>query len=188
MVAFATAAELGKRLNRTFEPGAETEWIDELLADASDYLRSVIGQEVYPVTTSTFVAYPSAGRVDLPQWPVVEVVTVTRDGVELGHTYRPGFIMVRGDSPCDVTFTWGYATVPNELKRLACVLVSSALLPLENQLGLTAGGLSSVAIDDFKMAWADAGERSGMSLTVHAEAAIRKQFGQGSIDVIETGW
>lgn len=188
MVAFATAAELGKKLNRTFTSGAETEWIDELLADASDHLRSVIGQQVYPQTTSEYVAYPSGGRVDLPQWPVVEVVSVKRGGATLPHTYRPGFLMVAGDEPCDVTFTWGYAEVPNELKRLACVLVSSTLLPLEQELGLTAGGLSSVAIDDFKLAWADAGEQSGMALTTHAEESIQKQFGQGDIHVMETGW
>ena len=188
MVAFATAAELGKKLNRTFTPGAETEWIDELLADASDHLRTVIGQQVYPVTTSEYVAYPSGGRVDLPQWPVVEVVSVERDGAAIDYTYRPGFVMVAGDDPCDVTFTWGYSAVPPELKRLACVLVSSALLPLEQKLGLTAGGLSSVAIDDFKLAWADAGEQSGMTLTTHAEAAIKQQFGQGGITVMESGW
>lgn len=188
MVAFATAAELGKKLNRTFAAGAETEWIDELLADASDHLRSVIGQQVFPQTTSEYTAYPSGGRVDLPQWPVVGVVSVKRDGATLDHKYRPGFIMVAGDEPCDVEFTWGYSTVPNELKRLACVLVSSALLPLEQKLGLTAGGLSSVAIDDFKLAWADAGEQSGMALTKHAEESIRKQFGQGNVTVMETGW
>jgi len=188
MEAFATAADLGKKLRRTFEPGEETEWIDDLLADASAHLRSVIGQEVYPTTTSEYVAYPSGGRVDLPQWPVVSVGSVTRDGHSVGFEYRPGFIMVRDDAPCDVTFTWGYSVIPAELKRLACVLVSQALLPLENQLGLTAGGLSSVAIDDFKLAWADAGASSGMALTEHAERAIQRQFGQGGIDVLEARW
>lgn len=188
MVAFATAADLGKRLKRTFASGSETEWIDELLADATAHLQSVIGQKVYPRTTSEYVAYPSGGRVDLPQWPVVEIVSVKRDGAPVDYTYRPGFIMVNGDDPVDVKFTWGHHAVPDELKRLACVLVSSALLPLEQKLGLTAGGLSSVAIDDFKLAWADAGAQSGMALTPHAEAAIREQFGQGSVHVAESGW
>lgn len=188
MVAFATAAELGVKLNRTFTAGAETEWIDELLSDASSLLRGVIGQQVYPVTTSVYVAYPSGGRVDLPQWPVVSIGSVTRASAAIEYLHRPGFLIVAGDDPCDVTFTWGYTTAPSELKRLACVLVSSALLPLENDLGLTAGGLSSVAIDDFKLAWANAGEQSGMTLTVHAEASIRQQFGQGGISVLETGW
>lgn len=187
MVAFATADDLATRLNRVFTE-AEEAWIDELLADATAHLQSVIGQQVYPQTTSEYVAYPSGGRVDLPQWPVVEVVSVERDGAAIDYTYRPGFVMVDGDDPCDVTFTWGYETVPGELKRLACVLVSQALLPLEAKLGLTAGGLSSVAIDDFKLAWADAGEQSGMTLTVHAEASIRRQFGQGNVTVMETGW
>ena len=188
MVAFATAAELGLKLNRTFAPGAETEWIDGLLADASDHLRMVIGQQVYPQTTSEYVAYPSGGRVDLPQWPIVAVVSVERGGAAIDYTYRPGFIMVDGDDPCDVTFTWGYSEVPPELKRLACVLVSQTLLLLESEVGLTAGGLSSVAIDDFKLAWADAGAQSGMTLTEHAEAAVKQQFGQGGILIMETGW
>ena len=188
MVAFATAAELGLKLNRTFTPGAETAWINGLLADASEYLRKVIGQQVYPQTTSEYTAYPSGGRVDLPQWPIVAVVSVKRDGADIDYLYRPGFIMVTGDDPCDVKFTWGYADAPNELVRLACVLVSQTLLPLEAKIGLTAGGLSSVAIDDFKLAWADAGAQSGMTLTEHAEAAVKQQFGQGGILVMETGW
>lgn len=187
MVAFATAAELGTRLNRTFTSGAETDWIDGLLADASDHLRLVIGQQVYPQTTSEYVAYPSGGRVDLPQWPVIGIVSVERDSEAIDYTYRPGYITVDGDEACDVKFTWGYASIPPELKRLACVLVSQSLTTLEAQLGLTAGGLSSVALDDFKLAWADAGAQSGMVLTEHAEASIRRQFGQGDVQVLETG-
>jgi hypothetical protein len=186
--AFATAAELGARLNRTFTPGAETAWITTLLEDASTHLRTVIGQQVFPRQTVTYTAYPSAGREDLPQYPVVSIGSVQRAAADIEYSYRPGFIMVDGDEPCDVTFTFGWVVPPDELKRLACVLVSSALLPLENKLGLTAGGLSSVAIDDFKLAWADAGEQSGMSLTSHAEASIRKQFGRGDVGIVETGW
>jgi hypothetical protein len=119
---------------------------------------------------------------------VVSVGAVQRDGADIDYTYRPGFILVSGDEPCEVTFTWGYKTAPPELVRLACVLVSQALLPLENDLGLTAGGLSSVSIDDFKLAWADAGASSGMALTEHAEKAIRRQFGRGDIGTVETGW
>lgn len=185
MVAFAEAADLAKLLNRVFTAD-EIIWVDDLLDAASTYLRSAIGQDVYPQTQSTFVAYPDSGRVDLPQWPVVSVDTVERDAVAVDFTYRPGFLMVSCDDPVDVTFTWGYATAPPELVRLACVLVSQALLTLENDIGLTAGGLSSVAIDDFKLAWADAGEQSGMTLTRHAEAAVKRQFGRGGSWVVDT--
>lgn len=187
MVAFATAAELAARLQRTFTTD-EVAWVDELLEDATGFLQSVIGQEVYPQRAVTFVAYPSAGRVDLPQWPVVSVDAVERDGVAIEYTYRPGFLMVAGDDPVDVTYTFGYPTVPRELARLTCVLVSQVMLTVEAKLGLTAGGLSSVALDDFKLAFADAGAMSGMSLTPHAEAAVRRQFGQGDMHVVETGW
>lgn len=185
MTAFATAAILGKKLRRTFTPGAETEWIDGLLADASAHLRSVIGQEVYPRSQSTYLAYPVEGRVDLPQHPVVSVDAVERDGSPVGFIQRPGFILVSGDEPVSVTFTWGYLALPKELERLACVLVSQVLIPLEAKIGLTAGGLSSVQLDDFKLAWADAGASSGMTLTPHAEALVRNQFGASATTTVD---
>ena len=186
MVAFASPDDLASRLNRTFT-GAEEEWVSVLLEDASAFLREAIGQQVYPGQQTTYTGYPSAGREDLPQWPIVSVDAVERDGVAVDYDYRPGYILVSCDDPVDVTFTWGYSTVPRELVGLACVLVSQALIPLEAQLGLSVGGLSSVALDDFKLAWADGGEGSGMTLTKHAEASIVKQFGQGGITVVETG-
>lgn len=179
MEAFATADDLASRLKRVFTSEEEA-WIDGLLADASDHLRSVIGQDVYPLTQSTYVAYPVEGRVDIPQHPVVSIDAVERDGAAVDYTERPGFILLESDEPVSVTFTWGYAEPPNELVRLACVLVSQTLLPLEAQIGLTAGGLSSVQLDDFRLAWANAGEESGMALTRHAEASVRRAFGASS--------
>lgn len=184
MEAFATADDLASRLNRVFTAEEET-WIDGLLADASDHLRSVIGQIVYPSSQSTYTAYPVEGRVDIPQHPVVSIDAVERDGEAVDYTARPGFILLDGDEPVSVTFTYGYADPPNELVRLACVLVSQTLLPLEAQLGLTAGGLSSVQLDDFKLAWADAGEGSGMSLTSHAEANVRRAFGASANTTVD---
>lgn len=185
MSAFATAGDLGKRLKRTFQEGDEVNWINELLEDASSYLRSVIGQEVFPRTTSTYTAYPTNGREDLPQWPVVSVQEVRRNGALITYRYEPGVVIVGSDEPCEITFTWGYETAPRELSRLACVLVSQTLLPLEAELGLTAGGLSSAQIDDFRIAWADGGEQSGMTLTEHAENRIRREFGRGDVHVTE---
>jgi hypothetical protein len=184
--AFATAADLAARLKREFTPDEE-EWIDTLLEDASAYLRGVIGQDVFPRTTSTFVGYPSAGRVDLPQFPVVSVDAVERDDEEIDHSFWGSHIVVARDIPVDVTFTWGYQDAPDELKRLACSLVSAALLPLEAGLGLTAGGLSSVQLDDFKLAWADGGASSGMALPEIQQDSLRRQFGRGDVYVLETG-
>lgn len=185
--AFAAAQDLADRLKRDFTPD-ESAWIDTLLADASAYLRGQIGQRVYPQTTSTFTGYPTSGRVDLPQVPIASVGAVERDGVAVDFKYRPGYILLEQsrdiDEPVDVTFTWGFVTAPEELLRLACVLVSGALLTLENGIGLTAGGLSSVALDDFKLAWADAGAASGMVLSDITIDSIRAQFGYVGVHVV----
>lgn len=185
MVAFAVAADVAARLKRTLtEP--EEAWVAVLLEDASAYLRDVIGQQVYPQTQSEFVAYPDSGRVDLPQWPVVSVDAVERSSVAVAYTYRPGFIEVRSDDPVDVTFTWGYAVAPDLLKSLAVVLVSQAILAVETTGSLSFGGLSSIALDDFRAAFSNGGAESGMVLPKIQQSLIRSRFGQGDVTVVGT--
>lgn len=189
--AFATVADLELRLNRTFSAGAETEWITALLEDASTYLRDdVLGLQVFPQSQSTFRAWPDGGRVDIPQQPLISIDEVERDGVTLvldtDYTQRDSTLMFRTDDPVDITFTYGYETAPESLKRWACVLVSQALTPLEAGLGLTVGGLSSVAIDDFKAAFADAGDNTGMTLSDRNISLLREQFGVKSTYVVTT--
>jgi hypothetical protein len=176
--AFATVDDLAARLNRTFSEGEEA-WITTLLEDASTYLREdVIGLQVYPQSTAAFSAWPDgAGEIVLPQQPVISVDAVEQDGLDLDYVHRDGVIFVDTCEPVDITFTYGYAVAPEGLKRWTCVLVSQALVPLELNLGLTVGGLSSVAIDDFKAAFADGGESTGMSLSDRNIALIRRQYG-----------
>lgn len=185
MNAFASVADLALLTGRVFttEQAAQA---TALLEAASAYLRSVIGQDVYPATTTTYTAYPMSGREDIPQWPVASIDSVRRDGSTIDYTYRPGYILVSGDEPVSITFTWGYISPPVELNRLACVLAAQALSTIELGLGLTAGGLSSVAIDDFKAAFADGGASTGMTLSPHAEAAVRQRFGRGGADTSES--
>jgi len=185
MEAFATAAEFGKQIRRTFIEGEETEWITSLLESASAYLREdVIGAQVFPQSQSTFTAYPDGGRVDLPTSPVVSVDAVMRDGVAVDYLRRDDSLYVDCDDPIKVTFTYGYAEAPESLKRWVCVLVSQALVPLELKLGLTAGGLSSLAIDDFKVAFADAGESTGMTLSDRNVELIRSRFAPTGAHVV----
>lgn len=177
MDAFATYEDLELRLNRVFTE-AEQPWITSLLEDASTYLRDdVLGMQVYPQSTSTFTAYPNGGRVELPQHPVISVDAVEYDGDEFDYRRHDNTLYMSVDGPVDVTFTYGYVAAPESLKRWTCVLVSQALLPLEQGIGLTAGGLSSVAIDDFKAAWADAGAESGITLSERNVKMLREQFG-----------
>jgi hypothetical protein len=175
--AFATVDQLSKKLNRQFTD-AEKPWLAELLEDASTYLREdVIGQQIYPQTTSTYTAYPEGGWIDLPQHPVASIDQVERDGKPITFRRRDDSICVDGDEPVDVTFTFGLRAAPDGLARWACVLVSQTLIPLELKLGLTVGGLSSVSIDDFKASFADGGAGTGMSLSTRVEASLRSQYG-----------
>lgn len=184
MTAFATVDELEELLKTTYE-GADRIQAEKLLEAASGHLRFVIGQQVYPVTTTTYEAFPTFGREDLPQWPVVKVEAVQREGKDVPFRYRPGFIMVGSDEPCDVTFMWGVSEPPVELNRLALVLAAQALQMFETTGALTAGGLSSLSIDDFRAAFADGGDGTGVSLSPHAEKSVRRAFGRGGVTVVE---
>lgn len=188
--AFATYTQLGVLLNRTFTAPEQT-WVTALLQSASTYLRDdVLGQQVYPQSTSTFRAWPDGGRVDIPQQPLISIGTVVRAGVTLvldtDYSRRDSTLTFDSDDPVDITFTYGYATAPDSLARWAMVLVSQALIPLEAGLGLTVGGLSSIALDDFKAAFADAGDLTGITLSDRNIALIREQFGVKSAYVVTT--
>lgn len=190
MDAFALYTDLESRLNRTFT-APEQSWITTLLEDASTYLRDdVLGLQVFPQSTSTFTAYPDGGRVDIPNPPLISIGAVVRAGVTLvldtDYTRRDSTLMFTSDDPVDITFTYGYAVAPESLKRWACVLVSQALIPLEQNLGLSVGGLSSIALDDFRVAFADAGELTGITLSDRNIALLRQQFGVASSHVVMT--
>lgn len=176
MDAFATYQDLEKLLNRTFTVPERT-WVTELLESASAYLRGVIGQQVYPQSTETFTAYPAAGSVDLPQLPVIEIVSVKRNEIEIDYKFRETYLTVAGDSPVDIRFTFGLSVAPQILKNFACVLASQALTTLEMKVGLTAGGLSSVSIDDFRVSFADGGAQTGMQLTDRNISMLRERYG-----------
>lgn len=184
-MAFATADELGTRMKRVFS-NAEKTWVNELLEDATAYLQGEIGQIVYPQQSATFTEWPTAGRVDLPQHPVISVDTVERGGVAVPFEPRPGYVRVHGDEPVDVTFTFGHAEVPRNLESIACALVSQQLTLVEAGLGLSIGGLSSVALDDFKIAFADGGDSTGLTLPKVTIDSLRRQFGRGDVYQVET--
>ena len=184
MVAFATSDDLATRMKREWEED-EAEWLDELLADATAYLQREIGQLVYPQQTVTFTDWPSAGWVDLPQWPVISVDAVTRQGGPVEFDDRPGRIRVRTDEKVDVTFTFGYAECPRDLVGLCCALVSQQLVLVEAGLGLSIGGLSSVALDDFKLAFADGGEGTGLTLPKVTVDGLREAYGRGTVTQVD---
>jgi hypothetical protein len=197
--AFASYTDLELRLNRQFSE-AERPWITALLEDASTYLRDdVLGQQVYPQSTATATFWPEGGRIDIPSQPLVSIESVQRDGQNVEYVRRDNTLWVplayarplvttatRVEAPVEVSYTYGYEEPPASLVRWTCVLVSQALLPIEANLGLTAGGLSSVQLDDFRAAFADAGEMSGIALSDRNVRLLREQFGVRQSYVVGT--
>lgn len=182
MSAFATSEDVEFLLKRDFSP-EEHDWIGELLDQAAGALRSAMGgQWVYPRKQVTFTAYPIAGRVSLPQGFVVSIDGVRIGGSAVRFTRFEDSIEGLPNEPVDVTFTYGLDEAPSDLKGMNIAMVSAALSLVENNLGLAVGGLSSVAIDDFKIAFADAGEQTGHLVVPRIQAeSLREAYGV-------TGW
>lgn len=179
MAGFATAADVASALKRTFTP-AETLWVEDLLEQSAGYVRDVIGQHIYPPVTATFTAWPVYGRVDLPQSFVGEIIAVQRGGQDVPFERFEDSIIVEA-SPVDVTFMYGAIDPPASLVGVNVAMVSSAIILVEADLGVAIGGLSSLALDDFKIAFANGGDQTGhMTLPVITAQNLRDRFGAGS--------
>jgi hypothetical protein len=177
MTAFATPANLGARMKRTFTTD-EQAWVATLLGDAAAYLRGVMKAEVFPVQTSTFTAYPVGGRVDMPQPYVVSIgPVVDAAGAPVNFSRFEDGIYLYKDEPVDITFTYGLVEAPQDLVGLNCAIVSGQIGLIEQDLGLSIGGLSSVALDDFKVAFADGGAGTGLSLPAPQLQYLRDTYG-----------
>lgn len=178
MEAFATPKDLADRMKRTFTP-EEQAWVATLLGDAAAFLRGVAGASIYPVQTSTFTAYPMGGRVDMPQSYIVSIGPVKLADTETAVNFArfEDSIYVYSTATIDITFTYGLAEAPADLVGLNCGIVSGQIGLVEADLGLQIGGLSSVALDDFKIAFADGGAGTGLTLPVPQLQYIHDTYG-----------
>lgn len=174
---FASVADLQARLNKTFaEP--DLPWVQTLLDDASDHLRSVLGWQVWPVASVTVRTKVNVGDFyRIPIQPVQALGAVTVDGVGVAVTEFDGGIQFKDQGIAVISFTAGYATIPAVLTSWACVLAAQAMDAVVKLGMLSSAGLSSVAIDDFKMAWANGGEGSGYVLPDRVVEQLRASFG-----------
>jgi hypothetical protein len=181
--AFATPTDLAVRMKRTFTAD-EQSWVETLLEDAAAFMRGVMRNQVYPTRQSTYVAYPIGGWVRLPQSHIVSVDTVTSNRTGAALTWEQEQDSIRPilcDGPVTITFTYGLTVPPADLVNINCALVSQQMLTVESGLGLNAGGLSSAGIDDYKIAFADGGKGSGLSMTDETRDYLEQTYGT-------TGW
>lgn len=155
MASFATVADLETFLRKDFAVGSETDQAQAALDTATAEMKAHMGQNIAQVTADQITLDANgAGVLFLPERPVTAVSAVTVDGTALtvandvdwysyGALYRD---RDRGGTWGDerqsvvVTYTHGYATIPDDIKRV-CVKRAARIL------GSPAVGSATVAAD-----------------------------------------
>ena len=187
---FATVADLSAALGITAPVDGSPAYLQmaDALADASDDLRDIIGQAINQGTSTVKVMASPGGLVRLPAVPVVEVESVTADGVAVEYELIDAATLsvpVCRSVQVTVTYTHGWAVVPGSLRKWCKVLAAAAIAAAKSgNLGL-AGGLSSVGVDDGRVTWATgAGENGGgVSLPDAVALRLKATYGSPSITV-----
>lgn len=213
MVLLAQVADLAARLN--VDPDGLTtqqqlQW-ETLLEDASEAIRDVIGSPL-DFRTSTITMWvgdlPVVGRaqmrpqvnnrfdtralvysqlIRLPAVPAVELISITDefgpiDGELLdSHTLR----VWTANTLVTITYTHGWAVIPRELVRWTCVLAASMLQASKTgNLGM-AGGISSVGIDDGRVAFAASQPGQAIDLPDTVRVRLRATYGPSMLEAHE---
>jgi hypothetical protein len=177
--AFATRSDLEVTLKRTFA-APDQPWVDDLLAQASDHLRSeVLGWQVYPVASVTYKTRLQAGQFfSLPMQPASLVSVAYSDSAvqpsSAPEVYNGGFVpTVSGVAT--LVLSVGYSVAPPVLRSWCMTLAAQAIAHLEKLGTLTADAYSSVAIDDFRLVWNQNGQ-SGWGIPEMTREVLRNQF------------
>lgn len=118
----ATVSDLGARLGLDL---TGDERAAAVLADASAAVRTYCGH-TFTETTETITVQVRNGVATLPNGPVSEVDTVEVDGEEITFTWAGGRQVDVCASEVDVTYTWGYAEVPDVVIAVVCQVAGRA--------------------------------------------------------------
>lgn len=188
MASFATPEDLADRLGVT-HTAAERIQAQAHLDDATAWLQAELGQLI-AAGTATYTTRVRSLPIRLPQQPVTAVTTVLVNGVamtdfelidqELHLSSGWGFADVGNiDGYIDVTitFNYGYATIPSDLKAWCCVLASQSL---DAAAGGTLGAprVRSEQIDDYSVTYVTDGSLA-MSLPDEVLERLRARYGAG---------
>lgn len=182
MTPFATSQQVETSMGRVFtvqEHAQVTGWLEE----ASDFVRDVAGGEaIYPRGQSTYTDWVLHGRIRVPFRFLVSVDAVTEDGEPVTYREFENRLLFTPDlegHKLQLTVTTGLPTAPTLLRSYVIGMVEKRMTLTEMGVGVQFGGLSSVALEDFKVAFADGGDKAGfLSLPTHSTDLIRRRFGQ----------
>lgn len=161
-MAFATLADLVNRVPADDDTLLDNPYLVEtLLEEAADLIKSETGQQI-EAGVSTITLYGAGRRtLRLPQLPVT-AVAVTVDSLvwdadvdywwtEDGFLWRTHPRAV-WDGPIAVTYSHGYAVIPEDIKRLNASL---ALSMLQDRAGVRSLSLGSASVTYLRSATGD---------------------------------
>lgn len=122
----AQPGDVEDRLGRELTP-TEMVRVLALLADASALVRSYTGQQISAATTTERLAVRN-GAVRLPQRPVTAVTAVADPtSAAVNATWSAGDVVtlsLMSPSFVDVTYSHGYAEVPDDIVAVVCDIVT----------------------------------------------------------------
>lgn len=180
MADFATVDQLASSLGVDVPTDALIlgRWNDAL-ADASGYLRTVVGQPIEAGTAILDLLTDSSGEVDIWLVPVTAVSSIVDLDTNLAlmsdrwtlkdqRLYLP-----RGCATYRVSLSYGYDPIPTEIIRWTKVLAATQIqVAAGGSLGLS--NVSSVAVDDGKVSYV---EQMAVALPETAAQWLKATFG-----------
>lgn len=182
MTAFATADDLATYLNRDLDAGEQAQ-AELMLGIASGHIRREVAQTISLVTDDVAVLRGNwTPRLRLPERPVVSVSSVVIDGSPalsavdyrlVGDTlvrgWWDGVVVNRsedsgsghwgGDRKVTVTYTHGFATIPDEIKGVCLAMVARSIQIPDGAVQETTGS-HSVTFKSSGAVGLDADERA----------------------------
>lgn len=161
MASFASVAELGKLLGRTFAAGTETEQAQLALDVATADIKIHAGQQIEKIDNEAVTLDADGSKVlFLPEQPVLAVDAVSVEGVALVvisdvYWYRDGSLYRRSGlswgterQSVVVTYDHGYAAIPTDIKG---VCMRRAARFLDNPTST----IRRTSVDDATIEYAD---------------------------------
>lgn len=140
--------------------------VTRLIRSASYAVRNAAGSPILVATSTVELPVFNGNILRLPGLPIRSVSAVSCDGIPVdgyirvaSGLYRNGGWAVNGPQAITVTYVHGYDEVPEDIVELVVSVVIAGLLAFREQSGgegfaLNNGRFSSIAIDDYKEAYA----------------------------------